>query len=292
MHPRGCSKKRQEEWFLGDLLKNALTVDLEYWWCNEYMRQYVEYEKKEQISEQVNQVLSLLEEYNTRATFFVLGELAKDKPDLIEKIFESGHEIACHSFSHDSITSMSHQDFETNIKKCLEVLGKYRIKGFRAPNFSIDDKSLWALEILERYSFEYDSSIFPIWTPLYGTKKTPLGIHRPTKPSDSSGSETNIVEFPPSVIRVGGFGIPVSGGFYLRALPFWLTKNGIKSVNQTRPGMVYFHLQDIFIQNEMIKMPPFESFQAYYGVRNGLKKLRALLKTFKFCTAGEIIEEI
>lgn len=200
---------------------NALSIDLEYWWCSEFLTEYLPEKRDDQFPESVIPLLDLLDKYKTKATFFVLGAVAEHHPDLIEEIYNKGHEIACHAYSHKTLYELGREEFEKEITKSLELIGKYNPIGFRAPSFSINNETKWAFEILEKYGFKYDSSIFPIKTMLYGVPNAPVNMYRPSK-KDVSKHDPNgtIVEFPLTVINMGK-NVPIAGGFYLRALPFW-----------------------------------------------------------------------
>jgi polysaccharide deacetylase family protein (PEP-CTERM system associated) len=107
-----------------------------------------------------------------KATFFVLGWIAERYPDLIRRIQKEGHEIACHGYSHRLIYTQSKDEFRNDIrnaKAILEDIIGTEVIGYRAPSYSITDKSKWAFEVLLEEGFKYYSSIFPIRHDFYGT---------------------------------------------------------------------------------------------------------------------------
>ncbi|RZD44143.1 MAG: polysaccharide deacetylase, partial [Thaumarchaeota archaeon] len=149
-------------------IKNMMSVDLEDYFCDLPFKKWSQYESR--VLKTTNKILGLFEKNNTKATFFTLGYIAEKFPDLIKEIDSRGHEIASHSYAHLDIRKVTKEKFEEDLKKSVEILEKItgkKILGFRAPYFSIDKKSFWAMEILSKY-FKYDSSIFPVKTPLYG----------------------------------------------------------------------------------------------------------------------------
>ena len=274
---------------------NALTIDLEYWYSNEFLLEYLPEKKQDYVEESVKPILTLLNKYNTKATFFVLGSLAENHPQLIEKIYDMGHEIASHSYSHKTLYDLGRNDFEDEIKKSVRLLefivGEKPI-GFRAPCFSFDNDTKWMLEILEKYGFEYDSSIFPIKTMLYGVSNAPVGIYRPSKNDVSINDPNgNIVEFPLTTLKIIK-NIPISGGFYLRVLPTWFLRYGFKKVNKERPGVLYLHPWETNTSIPQLNISLFGRFVTYYGIKNTLKKLELLIKEFNFKPMREVLDEI
>ncbi len=148
-------------------------------------------------------------------------------------------------------------------------------------------------EVLARNGFRYDSSIFPFKTRLYGVSKAPL---HPYKPSfvDISREDTNgsILEFPMTVIKLG-MNVPISGGFYFRALPLWFLKLAIRRINRTRPVVIYIHPWETYPKTPRLRNLPLASrFVTYYGMGSALKKFGALLGEFQFQPMCETLARI
>jgi len=275
---------------------NALCIDLEPWYSAALVKEYLpdgKENKENQIIESLSPILNLLDKYNTRATFAVLGIVAEQHPQLVENIFKKGHEIASHGYSHMTLHELGKETFEEEIKESiasLESITGERPTGFRAPSFSIDNSTKWALEILVRHGFKYDASIFPVKTRLYGVPDAPLHIYRPSM--EDVAKETpdgKIVEFPMTVLKLGR-NIPVGGGFYLRVLPFWFLKWAIQTVNKNRPAIIYIHPWETYSQTPRLRnIPAFNRFVTYYGINSALKKLEGLLKTFRFVPIRNIL---
>lgn len=277
-------------------MENAFTIDLEYWWCNEYLKGFSFERKDDQIVESTNLLLNLLEKNNIRATFFVLGELAEQHPDLVTKIYNEGHEIASHGYSHTRLSELGKKGFEDEISRSIKILQKItgeKPRGFRSPSFSLDNKTNWAFDIMEKYNFHYDSSIFPVNAGLYGAPNAPLTIYKPSK-EDVTKEDPNgkITEFPLSLINHFNLKIPISGGFYLRTLPKWYLKHAIKKVSKERPFILYIHPREINTSTPKVSMNLKSKFIVYHGVNTALEKLKTIMSEFKFKTAGEIIDEI
>jgi polysaccharide deacetylase family protein (PEP-CTERM system associated) len=162
---------------------NALTIDLEDYFmvsAFEGMVKKEDWDKYEsRLERNTDRLLEILNEpirNPARATFFVLGWIAERYPDLIRRIKDQGHEVACHSYDHRLIYNMTLDQFREDIrksKKILEAIVGEEIIGYRAPSYSITNESLWALEIIADEGYRYDSSIFPIHHDFYGFPKAP-----------------------------------------------------------------------------------------------------------------------
>lgn len=167
-------------------MKNALSFDLEDWFCVSNLSLAInkdDWDKCElRVVQNTRRILTLLDDYNTKATFFVLGWIADRVPELVREIDWRGHEIATHGYSHTMLTEMTPESFEEDLLRALHVTKKctkQRILGFRAPSFTITNSTMWALDILAKHGIRYDSSIFPIgFHPDYGFSAAPLSIYK------------------------------------------------------------------------------------------------------------------
>ena len=276
---------------------NALCIDLEPWYSAELVKRYLskpETDYEDQIIESITPILKLLDKHNTKATFAVLGIVAEKYPELIKNLHASGHEIASHAYSHKTLYDLGKKEFEQEIIKSIKLLenitGEKPI-GFRAPSFSINNSTQWALEILEKYGFKYDASIFPIKTNLYGVPKAPLFPYRPSKKDVSLEDSTgNMIEFPNTVLKLG-MNVPVTGGFYFRFFPIIYQKLAIKRINKTRSALLYIHPWETYPKTPRIKnMPCFSRFVTYYAVDKALIKFDELLRTFKFASMLSVLK--
>jgi len=273
---------------------NALVVDLEHWHSNEFLTKYLPDELVDQVPESVRPILDLLSKYNIKATFAVLGSVAEQHPELVKEIYDNGHEIASHAWSHKTLYALGRDAFEVEVKKSVELLKNItgeQPKGFRAPSFSIDNSTKWAFEVLEKYGFEYDASVFPIRTMLYGMPDAPIHIYRPSK-EDITKNDPNgkIIEFPATVLKIGK-NIPIAGGFYLRALPLWFLRYGIREINKDRPAIIYIHPWETYSKTPRLKVPLFSGFVAYHGIDSALYKLGKILEEFDFKPIRDAIKD-
>ena len=270
------------------MIKNILTVDLEDWFQSS-LELFDGIRDREGIVRPTGRVvknaqmlLSILEKYDTRATFFVLGTVAESFPSLISEICGHGHEIATHGYSHKLVYKQSEEEFREDLRMSLHVIESItgdKVWGYRAPYFSITEDSLWALKILREEGLKYDASVFPLKRKLYGVRD----IDKITI--------DKIVELPVSKISLFGYEFPFGGGGYLRLYPYGLTKWAIKKLNkQKKAAMVYIHPYEIDtdglqgdcvgggIKTELTK------FTQRFNRGSMENKIRALLKDFSFTT--------
>ena len=277
---------------LVERVQNALVIDLEHWHSPEFLKDYLPVDLVDQDVESVKPILALLDKYNVKATFAVLGSVAEKHPELVKEIYERGHEIASHAYSHKTLYELGIEGFEDEIRKSVKLLKSItgeRPIGFRAPSFSINNSTKWAFDILEKYGFKYDASIFPIKTMLYGEPKAPIDIYKPSKEDVTQhGPQGNIIEFPMTVLKFGK-NIPICGGFYMRILPLWFLKIGIKTVNKKRPAIFYIHPWEVYSETPRLKLPLFSRFVTYWRINPNLSKLEKLLKQFKFTSINKIL---
>jgi len=271
-------------------MKNAISIDLEDWFCVHNLSRLIKKEDwdgcESRISKNTECILEILQEHKTQATFFVLGWIAEKFPELIYKIEQNGHEIATHGYHHLNIIQTTPREFEEDLKKSLDILKKIGIKqdvlGFRAPSFTIVEKTMWALEILEKYNLKYDSSIFPIgFHPTYGV---PSALLSPYKVS------SKLQEFPMSCVRFFGVNFRCCGGAYFRFFPYTYTRYCIKKCNSLgRPIVFYIHPWEIDPDQPKLKLPALKYLRHYYNLDKTKKRLDKLLSDFQFTTIRNVL---
>jgi polysaccharide deacetylase family protein (PEP-CTERM system associated) len=228
-------------------LKNVVSVDVEDYFQAEAWAQVVQRSDWDhcacRVEANTQRLLELFAAQMVHATFFVVGWVAERFPGLIREIDAAGHELACHSYWHRLIYQLSPKDFREDTqraKKVIEQITGLPIYGYRAPTYSIVAGSLWALEILVELGFTYDSSIFPIHHDRYGipwAPRKPFRIQTPAGP---------LMEYPLTTFRIGNHSLPVGGGGYLRLLPQWYTRFGIRRARREGlPIVAYVHPWEI-----------------------------------------------
>ena len=271
-------------------IRNIMSVDLEDYYCDLEFEKWSQFEDR--VVENTNKILDLFEKYDVKATFFTLGYIAEKFPELVKEIDQRGHEIASHSYSHQDIRKTSKDRFEEDIKKSINILEEItgeKVFGFRAPYFSIDKKSFWAMEILSKY-FKYDSSIFPVKTPLYGIRNAPRNIYKPNLANPSiEDSKSNLIEIPMATHKIPIIGnVPIAGGFHLRFLPYFYIKYGLNKINENgNPFMFYIHPKDL--DPNMPKIKEY-GWHYYYNLNGATKKFKKVLEDFKFITVKEFLK--
>ena len=271
---------------------NALSIDLEDWFCAYNLRIKIEDWPTCELRVEANtrRILELLAKHDTRATFFVLGWIAERVPDLVREIEQRGHEIATHGYSHTVLTEMTPEAFEMDLCRVLAVtqpLVSQPILGFRAPSFSVTSKTLWALDILAKHGIKYDSSIFPIsYHPDYGIPNASLAIH----PIGVLSGSRRITEVPMSVASLFGKNLPCSGGGYFRVLPYFFTKFLMKQCNrQGRPVVFYLHPWEVDPGQPRVKMSRSKEFRHYFNLDKTISRLDQLLTDFEFTPIREVL---
>ena len=270
-------------------IKNIMSIDFEDYFCDLPFATWNEYENR--VIKTTPTLLELFSKYDVKATFFVVGYFAEKFPELIKGIHEEGHEIASHSFSHIDLRKASRVEIEKDLIKSFEVLENVtgeKVVGFRAPFFSIDDSNSWVIDFLKKH-IKYDSSIFPVKSPLYGIPDAPRDIYHPSQKNFIKNDESEeFIEIPLLTNRILSFyNLPSAGGFYFRSLPYFLISQGIKKFNhENKPAMLYFHPKDLDINMPKIKE---YSWHYYYGKRNILKKFEKLLNDFEFTSAKNFL---
>lgn len=272
---------------------NALSIDLEDWYHAELAAG--RRASFSQAAEATQPVLDLLDRYQTKASFFVVGEVAERNPDLIRTVFQKGHEIGCHTFSHKLLWSLDETLFREELERfhavMKKILGEVKIKGFRAPCFSIDNRNRWALRVLADFGYQYDASIFPLKiNPLYGIRGAPTRPYRISfEDVRKEDPRSPLMEYPFCPLMIGRLKIPISGGVYLRILPIPLLHWGLRRINRSQPFLVYFHPWEGYENTPKLKLPLYNRLIFYYGISSALKKLEFLLKHFKFTRVDHLL---
>jgi len=185
------------------------------------------------------QILELLSRYNAKATFFVVGKVAEDFPELVKAIHNNGHEVGIHGYNHIRYDHLDYQAAYNEIndtKKMMEDLIGASVRGHRAPAFSINEKTYWVLDILSEVGLMYDSSIVPANRNGYGYSGFNRDIVEIAAPS---GGE--LIEVPLSVVGFPGRGLFALGGGYLRMFPYIFTDYAVKNISRIRPVIFYMH---------------------------------------------------
>jgi len=275
---------------------HALSIDVEEWYHPELVRDRVPAcDRCRQAPDATLPILDLLDRHGVQATFFIVGETAGECPDLIREIECRGHEIGCHTYSHRTLWDMTPASFAAELAQyqamMQDILGDGAdIIGFRAPTFSLDARTNWAIDVLLEYNYRYDSSIFPFKSPLYGVAGAPDAPYRVSSVDVSRPeSDGRLVEFPMTVCQWGPLRIPVSGGVYLRGLPMSLLNACLRRVERERSFVIYAHPWETHDQTPVASLPALSRLATYYNVRGALGKLEKLLQTYRFAPLRTVL---
>ncbi len=275
-----------------------LTVDLEDWHHANYdsLGQARLSASESRVVDHTHILLEIFERHGCRATFFTLGIVAREHPELLRTIVQEGHEIACHGDAHDQVSKLGPEGFREDLRRAKDAIEQacgLAPKGFRAPSWSISpprwtpqEAAMWPLQILVDEGFTYDASLFPFRTYLYGVAGAPTLPHRVDLPSGAS-----IAELPAAVAELGGRRWPFAGGFYLRLLPLFVTRFlGRRYLQrQSEPFMVYIHPREISTDQPRLELAPKERFIHYYNLSKNRAKLEKLLEQFSCCAVEDYL---
>ena len=232
------------------------------------------------VERNTKKILEIFDTHKVKATFFIVGWTAEQYPSMVREIINHGHQIACHSYSHQKIYHQTPEEFRQDTrlaKDILEDITGRPITGYRAPTYSITKKSLWALDILEELGFKWDSSIFPILHDNYGIPDAPrLAYKLPNH---------DLIEYPITTTLFWGRKVPVAGGGYFRILPYWFTKMALKKINQQekQPFIFYLHPWEVDPDQPRVSHAGWKSrFRHYHNLNKTEERLHRLLKEFQF----------
>jgi polysaccharide deacetylase family protein (PEP-CTERM system associated) len=270
-------------------MQNSFTVDVEDWFCSHNLQQAISFNQwhalESRVVQNTHSLLSLLSRYKVKATFFVLGWVAEKYPGLVRDIASMGHEIGTHGFAHQLVTHMQPDAFKKDIHDSIQAIrasGGFNPAGYRAPAFSITQKTLWALPVLKDAGIEYDSSVYPFaYHPDYGLPGASLDI-------------TEIIpglqEVPMSCASSLGMRIPCSGGAYLRFFPYGVFKKLVKNViTGGRPFNFYIHPWELDKDIPRVKLSFTKRTRHYANLHTTGKKLEWLLQDFEFTSIQNIL---
>ncbi|MDP3441012.1 MAG: XrtA system polysaccharide deacetylase [Azonexus sp.] len=261
---------------------NALTIDVEDYFQVSAFAPHIprsEWPIREcRVERNVDCILGMLDEHNTKATFFTLGWIAERYPELIKRIVANGHELASHGYGHERASDQTPEAFFSDIqvaKLILEDLAGCEVKGYRAPSFSIGEQNLWAFECLERAGYHYSSSVYPIKHDHYGMPNAPRHAHKIGK----------LLEIPPTTLRFLNRNWPASGGGYFRLLPYEMSRWMIGHINDVDKlaAVFYFHPWEIDTEQPRIAgINRKTRFRHYVNIDRMEQRLHRLLGDFSW----------
>jgi len=272
-------------------LVNALTVDVEDYFHTEAMTTAVSREDWEHLPSRVQsntyRLFELMAARNVRGTLFFLGWVAQRFPRLVHEAVELGHEIGCHSYWHRPLYRLSPDEFRADTLKAkyvIEDAGGVRVRGYRAPSFSMVPGTEWAAAVLAELGFAYDSSVHPIRHDIYDNAAAPREPHR-----IGGGS---LLELPIATCKLARNNLPIGGGGYLRMLPYRYTRWGLNRFNR-RDGkaIVYLHPWEIDEMQPRLPASKRSRLRQYRGLGTVETKLTQMLQDFRFAPISTVFKQ-
>ena len=275
-------------------MKNILSIDVEEWFHPEAVQHLFPpeswNERESRVERNVIKLLELFDEYETKATFFVLGWTARKYPQLIKKMVSLGHEVATHGNSHRMVTKLAPEVFREDLAASISIIQDIsgeKVLGFRAPTFSIVKETQWAWKIMLDLGLEYDSSVYPIWHDRYGIPDAPRKPYIALKKE-----QEKLIEFPMPTLKFGNKNFPFGGGGYLRIFPLWFTKYAIKKFNtEELPAIIYAHPWEFDAEQPRLDLGRIQTWRHYYNINKNLSKLEVLLNRFQWISFKEFLQQ-
>ena len=267
----------------------AFTVDVEDWYqsCIDFDAPITE-----RVVRNTDRVLEVLDRRNVKATFFVQGRVAETFPKLLQGLVTAGHEIQSHGYSHRPVDKMNRNELRVELqlaRKTVEDACGVQVTAFRAPDFTIGNENIWALEVLAETGFKVDSSIFPMRTHRYGVAGYPTVPHWIDLPNNAG-----ILEVPVAIWSSGKLRMPVAGGGYFRLIPSMLIEKIFASMVTRQPVIIYCHPYE-FNAHELeeyygTKAPKTFLFTQGLGRTHHVKKMDNLLRNLSFGRFDQVLE--
>jgi polysaccharide deacetylase family protein (PEP-CTERM system associated) len=268
---------------------NGISVDLEDWFSLVRRRLWgIEEPPTERVIPATRRLLDLLDDAQTKATFFVLGSVAETFPDLVRQVAARGHEIGTHGFGHWRVDAIGMERFRDELRMSCAAIERAcgrRAVGHRAPEFSISSATPWAFDVLASEGFAFDSSVFPIRHRRYGIPEAPVA------PYDVG----TVRELPLATLIVAGRRIPAAGGGYLRYFPYSVIDGAVRQANRRGdPAVIYVHPYEFDPEPlRFAEAAPTARGRLFIAMQNAFRqrtpgRLSRLLNTFPFGPLGEL----
>lgn len=268
---------------------NAMTVDVEDYFQVSAFAPFVPADAwgtfEPRVEANTDRLLALFASAGVRGTFFVLGWVAEQRPALVRRIAEAGHELASHSHLHRLVYELDPEAFRADLrqaKRAIEDAAGVAVRGFRAPSFSITERSLWALDVLVEEGYAYDASVFAVNHDRYGIPTAPRHAHAIQRAAGS------LIELPGSAATVGPAPLPIGGG-YFRLFPYSMTRWAVRQLNERRqPAMFYLHPWEVDPEQPRLEASVVTSFRHYNQLAATLPRLKRLLADFRWGAIEDI----
>lgn len=263
---------------------NAITCDVEDYFQVSAFGNIIDFDDwcrlECRIPRNVDAILQLFSETDTKGTFFILGWVAQHHPEVVRNIAEEGHEIASHGMRHTRVWQQSRDEFFEDAsasRKLLQDVSGCDVKGYRAASWSVDKRTPWAHDALAAAGYSYSSSIYPVSHDHYGVPDAP---RTPYVAGDSG-----LTEIPASTVRAFGRNIPAGGGGFFRLFPLRLSKHLIDRYVESlsSPYMFYFHPWELDPDQPRVRGASLRArFRHYLNLRSFERRIKDLLRTYRW----------
>lgn len=273
------------------MMHNALSVDVEDWFQVGAFERTIDRSDWEGLTHRVERntdaVLDLFAQAGVTATFFTLGWVAKRHPAMIRRIADAGHEIASHGYDHARVFTLDRKTFGEDIRKAREIIedcSGVAVTGYRAPSFSIDQRTPWAFAELASQGYAYSSSVAPVVHDHYGWPEAPRFAFRPV-----AGSP--LIELPVTTARLGSRTVAAGGGGFFRLFPYAFSRWAIRQVNGERhPAVFYFHPWEIDPGQPRVADAPLKSKLRHYSRLGAMEgKLERVIRDFRWDRVDRVV---
>ena len=257
--------------------RNVFTVDLEEWFhvCGVGGRLAPEHWERlpARVEQTTETVLDLLDRSGVRATFFVVGWVAERYPRLVEAVSGAGHEIGSHGHRHERAYDLGPEAFRDDLRRSLRALSSAavpRVTAFRAPEWSINDRSLWALETLVEEGIRVDASMAPL--------RMVGAATYPRHPHVRHTAAGPIHEVPPLVADRFRQVMPIGWGWGLRMSSPRRVLGAIEGANRAGvPAVLTVHPWELDPDPPRVRLPAALQFAHYFRLSGFRERLREVL---------------
>ena len=274
-------------------IRHVLSFDVEEhfqvsaFWSDARRQQWDRLESR--VEQNTLRLAELLAQTETKATFFVLGWVAERHPGLVKALAKQGHEIASHGYGHEMVTNQTAGEFRDDVRrsKCIleDVTGEM-VYGYRAPSFSITDRTPWALEILVEEGYLYDSSIYARFS-----RSEKVGTERGVREIVTAAG--NIFEMALPTANLCGIQFPIAGGGYFRLFPYSVSRIFLRQLEKAGTQFViYLHPWEIDPGQPRMEGSVVSGVRHYLNLKKTEQRLQCLLRDFSFAPVVEIIQPI